>query len=496
MTSLPAAPSPLLRGLMVWTLFAVPVVVAVRPVGEPLYDPDVWWHLGVGQWVVEHRAVPAHDPFSQVGQGRPWVAYSWLYEVVLYGLYQALGVAGIVVYRALTALAVVWAVYALVRRLERRFLAAAGLTGAAVLAMAMLFSERPWLLTVLFATLTLHAVVVMRRAEDSPGWVWALPLVFVVWANVHIQFVYGLFLLALGCVAPLIDRRLGWRGVDWTASWPGTMRYRRLVTLSVFCLAATLANPYGVRLYAVVLEYATQPGPFRWVNELKGPDFREACHWVVLGLTGAACVMLGRRKPSSFEILLLLAAGFLAFRAQRDLWFLVLADLLVLASAGPAEVPAGERFSLSLRGRALVLAGLALLAGWRAWQQDLSPAGLHARVAARFPVDAAAFVEKEGYEGPLYNDFNWGGYLIWALPRLPVAIDGRTNLHGDERIERFGRVWAGLPGWQDDPDLSAAGVVIAEADSALVSLLLLDHRFRLAYQDKVACVFVPSARKS
>jgi hypothetical protein len=88
-------------------------------------------------------------------------------------------------------------------------------------------------------------------------------------------------------------------------------------------------------------------------------------------------------------------------------------------------------------------------------------------------------VAEKGYAGPLFNDFNWGGYLIWALPGLPVAIDGRTNLHGDERIERYGNTWAGLPGWQNDPDLSAAGVVISAAEMPLGDLLKGDGRFAL-----------------
>jgi hypothetical protein len=64
-------------------------------------------------------------------------------------------------------------------------------------------------------------------------------------------------------------------------------------------------------------------------------------------------------------------------------------------------------------------------------------------------------------------------------------------LHGDERIERFGRTWAGLPGWEKDPDLANAGVVLAPADSALASLLLLDPRFMQVHQDDLARVFVP-----
>src|SRR5947209_10563424 len=74
------------RLLMVLAVYALPVLVAVRAVADPVFDPDIWWHLRVGQWVVEHGSVPGHDPFSLPGHDRPWVAYSWLFEVVVYGL--------------------------------------------------------------------------------------------------------------------------------------------------------------------------------------------------------------------------------------------------------------------------------------------------------------------------------------------------------------------------------------------------------------------------
>lgn len=488
-----STPSPLFRGIMLWVLYVIPLVVAIRPIAVPVLDPDIWWHLAVGQWVVEHGAVTANDPFSRGGQ--PWVAYSWLYEVLVYSLYQAFGLAGIVVYRAAMALAVVAAVQALVRRLERRFLVATGLTAVAVLALAPLFSERPWMFTVLFGTLTLHAVVALRRAE-SPWWVWTLPLVYVLWANIHIQFVYGLILLGLGCVAPLIDRFLLARSASKGAAQPlaGASGWSILV-LAGLCFLATFVNPYHARLYLVVVEYATQPGPFKWVNELKALEFREASDWVVLALTLTAAFALGRKKWSSFEILLLAGAALLAFRARRDLWFVVLADLVVLASLGPDDVPESERFRLGWAGVGALLAGLALAAIGRVLTRDLSPAGLRTAVEKRFPVAAVAHVKQRGYAGPLFNDFNWGGYLIWALPELPVAIDGRTNLHGDERLERYGRVWAGMPGWHDDPDLAGAGVVIAPAETALASLLRLDQRFQLIHQDDLALVFVRATPK-
>ena len=166
------------------------------------------------------------------------------------------------------------------------------------------------------------------------------------------------------------------------------------------------------------------------------------------------------------------------------------AAVLSSRSARARDVPERDRFTPGPLGRLAILSGLALLVAALAWWRDLGPARLEATVAKHFPVRAARYVRGKGYAGPLYNDFNWGGYLMWALPDMPVAIDGRTNLHGDARIGRYGAVWAGVPGWDDDPDLSKAGVVIAKKDQALVSLLRLDPRFRLVYEDHIAVVFV------
>jgi hypothetical protein len=63
-------------------------------------------------------------------------------------------------------------------------------------------------------------------------------------------------------------------------------------------------------------------------------------------------------------------------------------------------------------------------------------------------------------------------------------------LHGDERILRLGNTWAAGPGWRDDPDLARAGVVLADAQSPLAAVLVLDDRFQLVYADPVACVFI------
>jgi hypothetical protein len=477
----------LLRLGILAVLYAIPLVVTLRPIGIPNLDPDIWWHLRVGQWVAEHHRVPYLEPFAQVPPGTRWVAYSWLYELLVFGLFQAFGLAGIIVYRAVLSLAVVAALHRLIARRQPHFLAAASLTAAGTLAIAPLFAERPWLFTILFTTLTLDTILDLRAGIRSRLH-WALPTLFVLWANIHIQFVYGLFLLALACLAPWIDGRLhlGRTLSSDTAAVFRSATWRRLVLLSGLCALATLVNPSHLRLHAVVVEYATQPGAFQFVNELKAMEFREISDWVVLALTLGAAFTLGRKSSlSSFDVLLLAEAAFLTFRARRDLWFATLAGCAILAPAWPRSATLSDRFALTplrVAGLAAFLAGVAL---GILRLRDLSAVSLHETVSRTFPTEAAEFVAQKGYPGPLFNDFTWGGYLIWALPDLPVAIDGRTNLHGDARIERFGKVWSGGPGWADDPDLSAAGVIIGPADSPLAALLRYDDRFLLVYEDEV-----------
>src|SRR5262249_50919931 len=141
--------------------------------------------------------------------GKPWVAYSWLFGVLLYAFHQVAGLFGIVLYRVVLDLAVVAALYRLIARREPRFGVAAALVASATVAMTpLLLGERPGLFTVLFATLTLDAVLTLRAGGPGKA-VWLLPICYAVWANIHIQFVHGLLILGLACTAPLVDRLLG-----------------------------------------------------------------------------------------------------------------------------------------------------------------------------------------------------------------------------------------------------------------------------------------------
>jgi len=137
-----------------------------------------------------------------------------------------------------------------------------------------------------------------------------------------------------------------------------------------------------------------------------------------------------------------------------------------------------------------VCTGLAMWLGF--WTMQVNNAQLSSKLAEGLPVRAVEVVKENGWSGPLYNDYNWGGYLIWAL-RMPVNIDGRQNVYGDERIDHSVSTWTGQPDWNSDSDLAKAGLVIGPVKMPLTQLLRMDPRFQLVYEDKLAAVFV--ARK-
>jgi hypothetical protein len=485
---LPGGSESSLARLVVWTaLLAIPAVTALQPISEY----DTWWHLRTGQWVIEHGTVPTTDPFSTYGDGKPWVAYSWLFGLLLYGLYRGMGLFGIVLYRVVLAVAVVAALQRLVVRRQPHLALAAGLVAAAAVGLTpLLVGERPGLVTILFCTLTLDAVLTLREGARS-RWVWLLPVCYVLWANIHVQFVHGLFLLGLACAAPLADRVLGFhRDGEHADTW-GSRGWWQLVALTAACLLATLVNPYGVRLYTVVVEYARQKDTYGIFAELQAMDFREVSDWVVLGLTGAAAYALGRRERwSAFDVLLLAAAAYFSFRAKHDLWFVVLAACAVVAGTPHLVWASATPATLTWPQRLGAAAALVLIVAVTARQRDLSEPHLQAQVAEEFPVEAAAVIEERGYGGPVYNHFDWGGYLLWRLPRLGSAIDGRTNIHGDRRVKQFADTWEGRPGWERDPDLAAARLVVLQPRAPLAALLRRDSRFALVHEDPVAVVYL------
>lgn len=458
-------------------LFAAPALICLH--SAVVNDPDIWWHLRAGEWLVQHHSIPRVDPFSSANAGRPWPDYSWLYELLTFGLFERFGLMGIVGYSAAMVLAVTAALYHLVRRLQGDFSVLALLTFAGCFMMGHLFTPRPWLFTILFFVLEIDILMRVRRTGRLRELAW-LPLIFVLWSNIHIQFIDGLVVLAIALIEALATHKsVGEKtqlGVGPATAALGAS------------LLATLANPFGWHIYRVAYDLASQPGVLNKINELKAVPFRDMTDWSILAMTLMSTAILSRaRALRLFEIGLLAFAIYVGFRSQRDVWVIAVATVTIISSsitargAKPIQLP---RFAAALAATA---AALILLAGFRVMK--VSNAKLETQVEATYPVKAVAAIQANGYPGPLFNDFNWGGYLIWSL-RMPVSIDGRAAFYGDQAIDRSVATWGAETDWSTDPLLKRAGIIIGPAKGSLIQVLRLNSAYKLAYEDKIAVVFV------
>ncbi len=470
------------QSLLLAVLFAVPALLCLY--AAIVSDPDIWWHLRSGEWMLQHQAVPRVDPFSTFGAGKPWVDYSWLYELLVTKLFRGFGLVGLLGYTCAMVLAITVALHHLVKRLQGDFNVAVLLTFVASLALERLYSPRPWHFTILFFVLVVDIIVHARRTGEVRE-LFLLPLILGLWANVHIQFIDGMVVLGIALVEAVAAR--------WWSPARTKLRLGWIATAIAVSAAATLVNPYGWHVYKTAYELASQPGVMDKIAELQAIPFRFLSDYCVLFLAlGAAAVLAWRREVKVFETAFLILAAYLSFRSRRDVWIVVVAAVAIVAGGvGSVAVVTSRRSRYWFAGPITAAATAAiLLGGFR--MMGIDNPRLGAKLAEDMPVRAVEYVRDQGYAGALYNDYGWGGYLMWGL-REPVSIDGRAGVQGSERLERFGATWAAEPSWASDPDLKQAGVVIGPVKAPLVQVLRMDPRFRLAFEDKVAAVFVARA---
>jgi hypothetical protein len=461
-------------------LFASPALICVH--GAVVADPDVWWHLRTGEWMLQHHALPRVDMFSATNAGKPYAPYSWLFELLITKWFQYGGLPGLVGYSASMVLAIAVASRHLVKRLQPDFSLVALISFVACFSLSRLFTPRPWLFTILFFVLELDILMHARKTGKTRELLW-LPLIFAVWANIHIQFIDGLLVLGLALAEAVASH--------WKIGVPTRLRAWPLWAALGGSILATLVNPFGWHIYRVAYDLASQPGVLNTITELSALHFRDFHDYLLLFFVLAAAAALGRDlRFHVFEIGLFLFAAVVSFRSQRDIWVMAFVATIILASSATGRGEPTVRMPRFASTIATVLAALVIFASFHVWH--VNDALLEKEMVENLPVAAVHEIQAKGYTGPLYNDFTWGGYLIWAL-RMPVSIDGRAAFYGDDAIFRSNNTWSGTPDWASDPQFKSARLVLGPVKMPLTQLLRTDPHYQLVYEDKLAAVFI--ARK-
>ena len=464
--------------LLLVIMFVGPITMAMRPA---IFDPDIWSHMRFGDWIAQHHAVPRTDTFSLGEVNQRWFSYSWLFEFSTAKLFHAFGLPALIAGAGLITAAIIFMLFLLLRSYQMRLTRAVVLVLWATLGLIPLLYLRSWLFTILFFLVELYLVL---RPDSNPKRSIALTFgVFVLWSNLHIQFTYGLTLLGLFLVDAVVLSAIGRRDILFAPRWSILQR----ILLFAAAIAGTFVNPYGYHVYEVFWQYATQTKVFEYVQEFQPFSIHRPPDVFVAILAAAAIWTVGYyRERRTFLLLLLGGALYAALHVNRDIWLLVMVSAFVIAvCARPDE----EEEPIAARSAAWAI-GLTVVLTVFLWKtRHIDQQHLEATVAQGFPVEAANYIEQHHLTGPLFNSYDWGSYLIWRLPSLPVSIDGRTNLYGPEKLAKHFATMNGAAEWAKDPALRTARLIVIPKEMGLTSLLKLDACYQLAYSDKVSAVF-------
>jgi hypothetical protein len=420
-----------------WPLI-VGLVFFVRALAQPmalLNDPDTYLHIAAGRWMLEHAVLPVHDPFSHTLAGATWVPQEWLAEIILAAAYDLAGWSGLVL---LTAAAFAVSLALLTRFLLRwaePFSALIAVALGAALVQGHLLA-RPHLLALPLLVVWSGALFTARDTGSGPPF--RLLSVIVLWANLHGSFMFGLALALFLTVEAMLA--------------PGTRarEARRWGAFSLLAIAAALVTPNGVAGFFEPFRLIAMPALQASFGEWQSPDFHtlQPLEILLLGLI-ALGFATGVRLPLP-RLLLLLALCHMALARIRHAELLgLVGPLAIAASLGPKIADRIRSVPISTFGRAadrlvspaarpaigLILA-LGLAAG--------SPLLLRPLERTDDPVtpsSAVAAAARLGFEGPVFNNEGFGGYLIFR--GIPTFIDGRAELYGNAFLDSYLRAERG-----------------------------------------------------
>jgi hypothetical protein len=467
---------------------------------RPSVDTDTWWHLRSGAWMVEHGQILTHDAFSSTRLGQPWINHSWLSQLPLYGVWRLFGYAGLNLATALVVTAAFGLVYL---QLEGSpYLKAFTLVLAAA-ASHVYWSARPQLLSFLLAAVFAYVLHLQRwRGRNR---LWVLPLLMLLWVNLHGGFAIGFLLLFITLAGQVLSRLLGQSGPG-VLTWPGLVQ---LAVAILACAAVVVVNPYGPALYLYPLRTVSIGALQDFIQEWQSPNFhlREMQLFIWLWLAVLAALGLARRRADLTDLALVSGFTYLALLAARNIPIVALLAAPIItrhAAAGVRDLwvsrprlaavldpPAGGRSLPALNWAVLGLVLAAVLAK----AADASLVSTNERfLESRVPLHAARFLHGAQPVGPLFNAYNWGGYLTWGLyPQYPVFVDGRTDLYDDALLRDYLRAALGQPGYESVLDAYGLNLVLIEAHSFLDEHLRVNPRWRLIYADEVAVVYQRAA---
>lgn len=400
----------------------------------PITDPDFWWHLRTGQFILQTHAIPHTDPFSFTSIGKPWVAQEWLSEVFMFGLYR-IGSYGLLIFVfSLIITGAFLLSYLRSPRKSRPYIAGFTLLLGAF-ATWPTWGVRPQMISLLLTSLFLY-MLDRYQAEGKLKFIVPLPVIMLVWVNLHAGYILGLIIIAIYVAGSLIELlKEKFQKTKSPNALPPNSTLMLSATLGASILA-TLVNPNGLRILLYPFLSLTSQATQQFIQEWFSPDFHQLIwqplEWFILAIIIAG--MLRKQGISASKILLTLVFVYAALRSMRYVPLFAIVTIPILSEQigsffeiQPDVKKPGRQFNWLIP--ILMVCSVAVISICFVHEVQQQPKS----EAEDFPKAAVDWIAENHPEGNIFNSYYWGGYIIWRLyPQYQVYVDGRAfDVYGD-----------------------------------------------------------------
>jgi hypothetical protein len=459
-----------------------------------LRDPEIWRHLRMGSWILENRNWPHSGLFSQAARS-PWRDLSWGYDVLVVAAYRLVGL------RAVPGLLMCFRVaFAAIPFLlaggPRNFWSAVTLSAIAQVVLAGMGPDTICL-SIIFFGIELLLLLEAQKSGNVRA-LYVLPVLFFLWSNLDIGFIYGITLYVLFLIALAVEQLGG--GANWRGLQPPPTRISlgAAVLMGMASVATSFLNPYGYHAYADFLASQTS-GVNEYLPGYASMTFHKPQDYALMLLAMAAFLRLGvKRVHDLFQISVLIACTALAFHAQRDNWLVALAAVALIGETMrqgselqlESELPRWRNPTLTPVAACIAIVFLAFTL-----QVPREREVLLAKIAEQYPVRASDYIRQHQLPMPLFNLYAWGSFLTWYLPEYPVAIDSRRGLYPEEEeVGYFKAMKADLP-YQAFPPMKLARTLLFDKIGVMGDALKDVAGFRVAYEDDISIVLLQERKE-
>ena len=444
-----------LRHLWAFLAVALPVLAALL---AALPATDLAYHLRAGAEILDSGRIPIEDTWTFTVNGLPWTDQQWGAQVTLALVYRVGGWVGLVVLRAALVGLIFGALFETCRRQGIGLRMASWLTIGAFIVAAPALALRPQLLGMALFALTL--VLIFDRHEH-PRRLWLVPVIAVVWANVH-----GSFFLAPAML-----------GLAWLGDLDRTDPKRHLaLAVAIATALATCLTPFGPAVWVYAVALGSNPEVTSRITEWQPASLRDPAGVVFFGSALLVAAFLARRdRPVPWPTLAWLAFFFVlgVYAARGIAWWSLavvpaVAGLLSAArhDLSAAIVPRPEPSALRRANAAvaviLVVIGIVLVPFWRPVDNDFgAPVGVLSQAPPGITGELRRLARPDGR---LFNEQRWGSWFELSLPDLPVAIDSRIEFFPADVWDAYERIRSGRPGWEATLDEWGATIVAVDEE--------------------------------